>query len=369
MTSSVYIVQTVAIVQSVGSTNASTSLLTFKSSSNCEDCSSFIGHVFAASLTFLGHHRNFLNVRSAARLTVMVTRASWFTGQSCAHVILGNTSWCTFSLSSIISGCAVLTALAWVIWVGCIRVTASSVVVLTVRTFLTARVFTVGLTFMISIACVISWAFVMGVDTSWCAFSLVMTIAVAVLAAGIRVPGWDLTEGVITVAVSVLVAAGIFAIWLDALVILADGGGVLALGISQASRLTFASVGTIRFVAPLAGWTDSIPIVTFRVEPAAGDTGVGVRVTNWGVATTVVIHAAFGVADAICVRYLAGQRTGLAGAIDHSWPVTDWSCWIFDGPVKFKGMVRTSGRNLRPGGAWSALKQAKIYATKIGRFA
>lgn len=56
-----------------------------------------------------------------------------------------------------------------------------------------------------------------------------MSIAVAVLTAGICVPWRDLTEGVVPVTVSVLVAARILARDGHALVILAHGGGVFAL--------------------------------------------------------------------------------------------------------------------------------------------
>lgn len=56
-----------------------------------------------------------------------------------------------------------------------------------------------------------------------------MSIAVAPLTTGIRVPWRDFTDRVVPVAVSVLVAAGILARDGHALVILAHGGGVFAL--------------------------------------------------------------------------------------------------------------------------------------------
>lgn len=289
------------MVQAVGITDTwGVILLTLSRSNNFKHCSAFIGHVTAASLALLGADQNFLDDSVSGRVTFVVTSAI-HVGR--AHIILNHTSWFTFSLSSsIIQCCAVLTAGRVWIW----RVEggnlARGVVVGAVRTLGTAGVYTVGLALVVSIARVPLRAFVVGVDTSWCAGSLILSIAVAVLAAGIRVPGRDLTEVVIPVAVSVLVAAGILTRDGDTLVILADGGGVLALVISQASWFAFADIRIIRLVAPLAGWTDSVPIVTIFIEPAAGDTGVGVLVTQRLVSTTVGVHAAFGVADPVLVR-------------------------------------------------------------------
>jgi len=82
---------------------------------------------------------------------------------------------------------------------------------------------------VVSVACVALRTFVMAVETSWCAGSRVISIAVAELTAGIRVPWRDLAESVIPMTVSVLVAAGIFAWDRHTLVILAHGGGVFAL--------------------------------------------------------------------------------------------------------------------------------------------
>jgi len=285
------------------------------------------------------------------------------------------TSFFTFSCFSSIKICgAVFTAgRVWIWWVGCGQLTRSIVEGAVFAFGAAARGCTVRLALMVSVTLVPIRTHVMrgiNTNTSWCAGSLDSSIAGAVLAFGSTcVPVKDITLRVVRgTAVNLINTAGIFTLDGDTLVVLADGGGVLALGVQQASRFTFTNFSIVGLVAPLTGWTDSVPIIAIFIEPAAGAADT-VRITNGFVSRTVGVLAAFGLADAISVRYLADQRTGVAGAVDLSWPVAHRPSWIEDGVIKFQGMVRTYGRDLRPYSAWSALKQAKMYASEIVWFA
>jgi len=95
---------------------------------------------------------------------------------------------------------------------------------------------------------------------------------------------------------------------------------------------------------------------------------VSVRVANI-IVGTVCIHTAFGVTDSILIRYLTGQWTRLIGAVYGCRPVAHRSQRIVDLRVKFKGVVWTSVCHLWPGSAWSAFKQANVYASMVTRLA
>jgi len=139
------------MVQPVGITDAwGIILLTLSRSNNCQHGSAFIGHVTAASLALLGCHQNLLEDSVSGSITLMVARTV-HVGRT--HVVLNNTSWCTFSLSSsIIQGCTVLTAGR--VWIGRVesRDLTLGIVVGAVRTLGTAGVHTVGLALVVSIA-------------------------------------------------------------------------------------------------------------------------------------------------------------------------------------------------------------------------